>query len=108
MKNIIYAISWMLFCSILSAIFFIIGKKNSDDKKKPLRPTTIFVYVWNGIYKTIKAHRLRREKHAIKFDDAPHRLSPEMMEALEKAPCYSMDELEELTAPVKEPIIITD
>ena len=107
MKNMFYAITCLLFCSILSAIFFIIGKKNSDDKKKPLGPTTIFVYVWNGIYKTIKAHHRRREAHAVKFvDDVPHRLSPEMMATVEKAPVYTMEELEELTTP--EPIIITD
>ena len=110
MKNMFYAITWLLLCSILSAIFFIIGKKNSNDKKKPLGPTSIFIYVWNGVYKTIKARRLRREKHVIKFDDAPHRLSSEMMAALDKAPCYTMDELEELTTPTKKqtPIIITD
>lgn len=114
-----YAIA-IIFSAICCGIAAIMGLIEAHDKKKkdgkrPFGPTTIVIYTAEWIRRIMKrtvtifqnAVR-RRHDHAVKFDDVVHRLSPEMMADLEKAPHYTMAELEGITAPVKEPIIITD
>lgn len=110
----------IIFTTICCGIAAVMGLIEAHDKKKngrrPFGPTKILVYTAEWIRKITK-HTIgcfqhvfqSRREHVVKFeDDVIHRLSPEMMADLEKAPHYTMAELEGITAPVKEPIIITD
>lgn len=116
-EDCMIAVIFTAICSVIAVIMGLIERHDNkqSDRRRPFGPTTILIYTTEWIRRVMKrtvgifqdAVRRRRD-HAVKFDDVVHRLSPEMMADLEKAPHYTMAELEGITAPVKEPIIITD
>lgn len=116
-QDCMIAVIFTFVCSMIAAVM---GLIEAHDKKKngrrPFGPTKILVYTAEWIRKITK-HTIgcfqhvfqSRREHAVKFeDDVIHRLSPEMMATIDNAPHYTMAELEGITAPVKEPIIITN
>ena len=107
-QDCMIAVIFTAICSVIAVIMGLIERcdNKKSDRRRPFGPTTILIYTTEWIRRVMK----RRRDHAVKFDDVVHRLSPEMMADLEKAPHYTMAELEGITAtaPVKEPIIITD
>ena len=118
-QDCMIAVIFTFVCSMIAVIMGLIERHDNKkgDKRRPFGPTKIMIYTAKWIRKIMTrtvgcfqdAFRSRRD-HAVKFeDDVIHRLSPEMMAAIDNAPHYTMEELEKgVTAPVKEPIIITD
>lgn len=94
----------VIFTTICAAIAAVMGLVEAHDKKRgkrrPLPPTKILIYTAEWIRRIIKeavaAPFRRRYDHLVRFDDSTCRLSPEMVAALEKAPVYTMSELEDI------------
>lgn len=100
------AIIFSAICCVIATIMGLIEahdkKKQTAGKRRPLGPTAILVYTAEWIRrmtKHITAPFRRQHDHRIRFEDGVHRLSPEMMVKLEKAPHYTMDELEKVCNP---------
>lgn len=103
----------VIFMSVCCGIAALMGLVEAHDKKRskrrPLKPTRIFIYTADWIHRITKAVAApfrRRRDHLVRFEDGTRRLSPEMMEALKKAPHYTMEELEGICNPLPE--IITE
>lgn len=117
-QDCMIAVIFTAICSVIAVIMGLIEAhdKKKKDGKRPFGPTAIVIYTAEWIRRIMKrtigifqGAVQRRRDHAVKFDDVVHRLSPEMMAAINNAPHYTMEELENgITAPAKEPIIITD
>jgi len=103
-EDCIVAVIFMVVCCGIAAIMGLVEAhdKKKQDKRRPLPPTRIFVYTAEWIRRITKAGTApfrRRRDHLIKFEDGVRRLSPEMMSELEKAPHYTMAELEGICNP---------
>jgi hypothetical protein len=101
------AVIFMSACCGIAAIMGLIEAhdKKRGDKRRPLKPTKIFVYTAEWIRRMMKhvaAPFERRREHLVRFEDGVRRLSPEMMEAVEKAPHYTMEEFEGICNPSPE------
>lgn len=101
------AVIFMTVCCGIAAVMGLVEAhdKKKQDKRRPLPPTRIFVYTAEWIRRITKAGTApfrRRRDHLIKFEDGGRRLSPEMMSELEKAPVYTMSELEKACNPSPE------
>ena len=105
------AVIFMSVCCGIAAIMGLVEahNKKQQNKRRPLPPTKILIYTAEWIRRMMKhiaAPFERRREHLVRFEDGARRLSPEMMEALKKAPHYTMEELEGICNPLPE--IITE
>lgn len=118
-EGYVVAFVFSTICCGIAAVMGLIEShdKNKRNKRRPFGPTAIFIYTAEWIRcimkKTLHVFQKmfrRHDHHTVKFDDdTVHRLSPEMMDMINKAPHYTMEELEgSFTGAAKEPIIITD
>ena len=110
-EDVRIAVMFMIVCTAIAAVMGLIEAhdKKKQDKRRPLKPTRVFIYTaeWiRRITNAVVAPFRRRRDHLIKFEDGVRRLSPEMMSELEKAPTYTEEELERICNP--SPEIITE
>lgn len=99
----------VIFMTVCCGIAALMGLIEAHDKKRskrrPMKPMQIFVYTAEWIRRITKAATApfrRRHDHLVRFEDGVRRLSPEMMSELEKAPVYTMSELEKACNPSPE------
>lgn len=99
------AVIFMIICAVIAAVMGLVEAHDKKrGKRRPLPPTKILIYTaeWiRRITKAVTAPFRRRRDHLVRFDDGV-RLSPEMMEILEKAPTYTEEELEKACNPAPE------
>lgn len=105
------AVIFMTVCCGIAAVMGLVEArdKKKQDKHRPLPPMRIFVYTAEWICRITKAVAApfkRHRDHLVRFEDGTRRLSPEMMAKVEKAPVYTMEELERICSP--SPEIITE
>lgn len=100
----------VIFMTVCCGIAALMGLIEAHDKKRskrrPMKPMQIFVYTAERIRRVTKhitAPFRRRRDHLVWFEDGTRRLSPEMMSELEKAPVYTMEELERICSPSPTP-----
>ena len=98
-EDVRIAVIFMAACTAIAAIMGLIEAhdKKKQDKRRPLKPTRVFIYTaeWiRRITKTVAAPFRRHRDHLVWFEDGVHRLSPEMVAAVKAAPHYTIEELE--------------
>lgn len=97
------AVIFMSVCCGIAAIMGLIeAHDNKKGKRRPLSPTKILAYTaeWiRRVMKNVTAPFRRRRDHLVRFEDGVHRLSPEMMETIKKAPSFTEEELMNLCNP---------
>lgn len=100
-EDCVIAVMFTIICCGIAALMGLIEAhdKKRGGKRRPLPPTKILVYTaeWiRRITKHIAEPFRRRHDHLVRFEDGVHRLSPEMMDEIEKAPHVTMEELERI------------